>query len=276
MRDEIALLQTLTLPAGATTGARIVLDGLAGTITGYDSNNKITFLLGGGAGRSLRFSTGDANEDAMAILEAVSDNPGNALGRLIFSLFSPEMVAGHHSQIGIASRTLDGTTAPEEIFYYGDNHQFADHSGGGTAGMLLNGKPLPRGVVDEKRVTANQGGIQAVTDLTGLSITFTANPQLTYKVSGYVLGESDTANDIFILSLTDGGNTLKKQAPERIIVANSGQPIYIERSFGALTSDALSGSVTMKLRAQRNAGASTCQMDASATNPAWLRVEAIG
>lgn len=36
---------SITIPTGATSGTRIVIDGLTGTITGYDADNSITFLI---------------------------------------------------------------------------------------------------------------------------------------------------------------------------------------------------------------------------------------
>jgi hypothetical protein len=35
----------ITIPTGATTGARIVIDGTTGTITGYDVNGEISFII---------------------------------------------------------------------------------------------------------------------------------------------------------------------------------------------------------------------------------------
>jgi hypothetical protein len=45
MRDAIALLRTLTLPAGATSGERIVLNGDTGTIEFYDANDHLILTL---------------------------------------------------------------------------------------------------------------------------------------------------------------------------------------------------------------------------------------
>jgi hypothetical protein len=131
----------------------------------------------------------------------------------------------------------------------------------------------PRGIIKEARVTANQSTASSTdVDITSLTVTWTADPGRTYLVTGRVLGESNQASDIFHFSLTDSGNNLKCYAPERISDAGTGQAIIVERSFGPVTGDALSGSVTMKLRMRRNSGTSTITMDASAANPSWLRV----
>jgi hypothetical protein len=45
MKSLIANLRELTLPFGATTGARIVLDGATGTILMYDTNGDLFFLI---------------------------------------------------------------------------------------------------------------------------------------------------------------------------------------------------------------------------------------
>lgn len=45
MRSFLAALRSLVLPYGATGGARIIIDGTAGTITGYDAQGKQSFTL---------------------------------------------------------------------------------------------------------------------------------------------------------------------------------------------------------------------------------------
>jgi hypothetical protein len=131
----------------------------------------------------------------------------------------------------------------------------------------------PRGIIVEARVTANQSTASSTdVDITGLTVTWAADAGRTYLVTGRVLGESNQASDIFHFSLTDSGNNLKCYSPERISDASTGQAVIVERSFGPVTGDALSGTVTMKLRMRRNSGSSTITMDASTANPAWLRV----
>lgn len=53
MQDPIALLQSLTLPAGATTGQRIELDGTTGEIRFYSAAGNLVLQLDGAA--QLRF-----------------------------------------------------------------------------------------------------------------------------------------------------------------------------------------------------------------------------
>jgi hypothetical protein len=53
MLDPIALLQSLTLPAGAITGTRIVLDGTTGEIRFYSAANNLVLQLDGA--QQLRF-----------------------------------------------------------------------------------------------------------------------------------------------------------------------------------------------------------------------------
>ncbi len=53
MQDPIALLQSLTLPAGATTGARIELDGTTGEIRFYSTAGNLVLQLDGA--QQLRF-----------------------------------------------------------------------------------------------------------------------------------------------------------------------------------------------------------------------------
>ena len=38
-------LTSITIPTGATSGARIVIDGVAGTITAFDSTGEVSFII---------------------------------------------------------------------------------------------------------------------------------------------------------------------------------------------------------------------------------------
>jgi hypothetical protein len=139
---------------------------------------------------------------------------------------------------------------------------------------LMDGSPAggpAQGIIKEARRTSNQTGITTVTDLTGLTISHYVWPNRTYKVRGEVLLESNEVGDIPKLSLTDGSNNLLKQSFWVMQNAGQGTPYSVELSFTGLVS-----TNTWKLRAQRNSGTSTVIMDASAANPAWLRLEDIG
>jgi hypothetical protein len=65
MLDPIALLQSLTLPAGAISGQRIVLDGTQGNIRIYDANNHLVVLI-----------------DPVGFIELFSTTTGNLIGTM--------------------------------------------------------------------------------------------------------------------------------------------------------------------------------------------------
>src|SRR5262245_9942868 len=84
MRDIIATLRTLTLPFGATSGKRIVLDGVNGTITVYDADGDIRIRLGSSSQGILELGTGDPLQTIMseifAFPSSLSSDPLNRLG----------------------------------------------------------------------------------------------------------------------------------------------------------------------------------------------------
>lgn len=47
MRFDFPFIDVLVIPTGATTGVRIEIDGVNGTITGYDASNNVVFQLNG-------------------------------------------------------------------------------------------------------------------------------------------------------------------------------------------------------------------------------------
>lgn len=130
----------------------------------------------------------------------------------------------------------------------------------------------PRGRIDYKQVTADQGSITTVVDLTGLTITFTAVTGRRYRVLAFADFTSDTANDIPRLILADGSNAILKTGRNTVPAASN----QISNSLGYANNANISGSTTWKLRAVRNAGASTVTMKAASDNPAFILIEDIG
>jgi hypothetical protein len=134
----------------------------------------------------------------------------------------------------------------------------------------------PRGIIEERRRISDVTGIGATatpTDITNLSITFTATADRTYNVVGEIVLESTPLNgDIHVLFITDGSNNILKQMNSASTLNGIGTGLHIERSFTGLT-----GSQTWKLRGGHNAsGSNTCIARASAANPSYIRVEDIG
>ena len=130
---------------------------------------------------------------------------------------------------------------------------------------------LPKGKMGYAQVTANQGSITAIVDLTSLTLTFTALASRYYKITGFGLLQTTVADDVFAIHITDGAGTQLQQASQHLRVANATQasiPIAIVQP-GA-------GSKTYKLRASRLTGTGTGTLTASSTFPAFIVIEDIG
>jgi hypothetical protein len=143
-----------------------------------------------------------------------------------------------------------------------------------VAGEVLtavNMELLPKGRMGSASVTADQGSITTVVDLTSLSVTFTAISAHYYLILGKCLAQSTVATDQVQLVIADGSSTQINADADNASVAN--------QSFGlgamALVTGA-SGSTTYKLRMLRGAGSGTVTMKASATVPAFIVVQDLG
>jgi hypothetical protein len=155
-----------------------------------------------------------------------------------------------------------------------DTQEYAVNDGGTT--RKITGAQLaahfPLGTVAQAPpVTANQGGITTVTDLTGLTVTFTTIVGRRYEVIGFVSGIlSSVANDNGALVLADGSNN-------QLQTAN----VICPSSFGAFALVKFehvpgAGSRIYKLRAVRLGGTGTLTVAMSTTAPGLLWLKDIG
>lgn len=130
---------------------------------------------------------------------------------------------------------------------------------------------LPWGVLGSVISTSNQSGISAVTDITGLSATFTAIVNRRYKLSLTTEVRSTVATDRIDTTITDGVNATQTTA--FTVNPSTTRPtsvtIFVVVSPGA-------GSITYKGRIALGSGSGTITLDASATNPTSLLIEDIG
>lgn len=119
-------------------------------------------------------------------------------------------------------------------------------------------------------VTANQTGIAASTDLTSLTITFTAGASRRYKVTGvaHFAYNAGTVSGLQ-LQIKDGGGTVKQRAWGTSLV--SGQTVTLTATAVLVPG---AGSVTYKLTCLPTSG--TVDLIAAATDPAFILVEDIG
>lgn len=161
MRDDLANIQVLIIPGGATTGQRIVIDGIAGTITVYDSSNAITMRFG--IARAIELSSGDASESSLADIQSSVLGAGSTR-RLSTVIESPTFSGRDKAIIDLNSESFDGTI-DALIRHTAITHQFdgivADpilkigDQFSGDADIQLANRSLPRGVVDYVNVNGD-------------------------------------------------------------------------------------------------------------------------
>lgn len=107
----------LVVPTGASSGARIVIDGTTGTIEIYDSSNDLRIRMGMDAS-FIEFLTGDADEETTGLIGTVIAS-GFPSDRLLLELQSPgfgdTINDQDHSTLRLYGGTRDGTSIPPEI-----------------------------------------------------------------------------------------------------------------------------------------------------------------
>ena len=145
-----------------------------------------------------------------------------------------------------------------------------------TAGAILTAAQqnrFPRGVMGAVYRTAGNVAVTTTqADITGMTVTFTAEASRTYKASWLVAGVKDTNNGFLGAFLTNGANTVLGS------VYNTGLIVlgtaYANLSGVAFLTTLTAGSQTLKLRtiAENNAGT----ILASGTNPCVLIIEDCG
>lgn len=126
--------------------------------------------------------------------------------------------------------------------------------------------------------TGNQTGIGAgTTDLTGLSVTFTAVSSHTYRISGFVSDFQRTAglatDDRHSLDIRNSAGTAYQRAFFTYFNATAG---YSGAQYVECLVSGLSGSQTFKLTHSRLSGGATISKRASGSEPSWILVEDIG
>lgn len=140
-----------------------------------------------------------------------------------------------------------------------------------TAAQMNTLRSAPYGAVATPvRATANQSGISAAVDLTGLSISWTADATRTYKLTvciPYI--EQVTTSSFPVIMFTDSANNVKAQITQYLAAGAFGSGITL-----VSWETGLSGATTRKVRGYVIAG--TFTIGASATQPMSFMVEDIG
>lgn len=131
--------------------------------------------------------------------------------------------------------------------------------------------PLPWGYIGRATRTSNVGPFSAVTDLTDLSLTWTAVTGRRVRIRAWALFTGTSAGDDATLFITDGSNVVQQQAVTCVVNTTNGFAVLAE-AFVAPAS----GSVTYKARAQRTFGAGNLTMVGTSAQPGWITAEDLG
>lgn len=127
---------------------------------------------------------------------------------------------------------------------------------------------MPWGLVARAVKVANEGGFPtSATDISGLSLTFTANGGRWLKLSGYLMCFQSVASAP-VCTITDGANVVLQQQNLAPDTAPQAVNLFTVIAPGA-------GSYTVKMRMNAGTG-STVTVLGSATFPATLLVEDVG
>jgi hypothetical protein len=133
---------------------------------------------------------------------------------------------------------------------------------------------FPRGVMGAVyRIAGNVAfSVGSSGDITGMSVTFTAEASRTYKATWTVTGLKDTTNGWCGAFLTNGANAVFGSVYQTgFIVSGAG---YVNLSGITYFNNLIAGSQTLKLRQQtENAGGTIL---ASGANPCVLMIEDCG
>lgn len=122
------------------------------------------------------------------------------------------------------------------------------------------------------QVTSNQTGITTMTDLTGLSVTWTAVAGRRYRASFKVLIFSTVANDDANVWLRNGSSTSLNAYGVRAVSTTHGIAVTGSHVLTGLSA----GSQTVKLSLERAAGSGSVALAAASTHPSFILVEDIG
>ena len=144
--------------------------------------------------------------------------------------------------------------------------------GGYVAGDILtaaNLNLLPAGTVGYAEVTANQTGITTETNLTSLSLTFTAVSGRRYRITGAIDIASSVADGAAEFFIKESATFIGRYTQP--ITSTSAYRVYVTR---VLTPTA--GSHTYNLSLKRTTGTGTYVMGANSAYPAYIHIEDVG
>lgn len=141
----------------------------------------------------------------------------------------------------------------------------------GTAITAANHAKFPGGWIGYVEVTADQGSITTIVDLTSLTLTVTCGTSRKVRVTGDCGFYSSVTGDLPGLRITDGSNNIQQARNIYSPTNSTAMACHAEWASNPST-----GSNTWKLRGLRTAGTGNVVMTAAADAPAFILVEDLG
>ena len=138
--------------------------------------------------------------------------------------------------------------------------------------VVANMEALPRGYLAKAQITANSSAFTTIADISGLSVTYTQQAGRTYLTLLTCEVSSTVTADTIVVTLADGSNNALARCPAFISVSTLSEKVMISLYEVAATT----GSVTRKIRANRNSGSGTSTIQAGATFPAQIVAMDVG
>ena len=161
-----------------------------------------------------------------------------------------------------ATATSDASTGVVTFTGLASDTDYVITDASGSRYLAVRTRPS-EGVLQEAFVEANQAGIAAEADVTGLSITFTVRAGKTVSVKGRLpLTQQVTSAGQQTLKLTDASNVAKDTTAQNVLAAQW-TSLEVEEVIST------PGTYTRKLRLAATAG--TVTIWAAATGRAYLR-----
>lgn len=134
-----------------------------------------------------------------------------------------------------------------------------------------NFSKLPGGWLGYAEVTANQGSITTVADLTSLSVAVTVGTSRRLRITGHGVMASTVAGDVILGIIQEGASQLGRWAELQPQAANG-----FDIQEGSVILTPTSGAHTYKLTLQRAIGTGSVTLLAAGGNAAFILCEDIG
>lgn len=271
---------TLVIPTGATTGARIVLDGDTGVITVYNASDQAIAIVSPTQGFLTQNATGSAD------FAQLTPNGTLVVGSSDWDNPAVVSVIPNSTIFAAAVNTLSpGNARPGLVLVPGDESgsppsqaHFDTLNSVTPCDFYLNGVDQGRGIVDRVARTSNTStvtGTEAVA-LTSNSVTFFAGRAYRVKVKGVV--QSDVTGDTVQLRVrkTDPSGAIYLDTFTSYRVNVAGDNTIFSPENAIRNDSGADVSAALVLTYARGSGTGNVRVAADAVNPAYLEIWDIG